>query len=150
MSEATDTAESDCGSWFSQADQQRSCCRRVCQERCYANTAQEDSADAVSEDYKGHADVLRMLFSVRIQEAADTAEIGCCSVCSCMQTNKGRAAEELAKTAAATAQRRAAEELAKSAATLGLPAQADQQRSCCCRGVCRDRCCRSDVPGARI
>ena len=45
---------------------------------------------------------------------------------------------------------RAAEELAKSAATLGLPAQANQQRSCCCRGVCRDRCCRSDVPGARI
>ena len=54
--------------------------------------------------------------SVRIKEAADTAEIGCCSVCSCMQTNKGRAAEELAKTAAATAQRRAAEEPAKTAA----------------------------------
>ena len=54
--------------------------------------------------------------SVRIKEAADTAEIGWCSVCSCMQTNKGRAAEELAKTAAATAQRRAAEELAETAA----------------------------------
>ena len=55
-------------------------------------------------------DVLRMSVTF------DTAEIGCCSVCSRMQTNKGRAAEELAKTAAATAQRRAAEELAKSAA----------------------------------
>ena len=40
-----------------------------------------------------------------------------------MQTNKGRAAEELAKTAAATAQRRAAEELTKSAATLTLPSK---------------------------
>ena len=60
-----------------------------------------------------------------MSEVSDTAEIGCCSVCSRMQTNKGRAAEELAKsaatltlpskTAAATAQRRAAEELAKSA-----------------------------------
>ena len=39
--------------------------------------------------------------SVRIKEAADTAEIGCCS---------------------------------------GLPAQADQQRSCC-RRACQDRCC---------
>ena len=57
------------------------------------------------------------------REAADTAEIGCCSVCSRMQTNKGRAAEELAKTAAAAAQRRAAEELAKSAATLTLPSK---------------------------
>ena len=58
-----------------------------------------------------------------MSEASDTAEIGCCSVCSRMQTNKGRAAEELAKTAAATAQRRAAEELAKSAATLTLPSK---------------------------
>ena len=40
-----------------------------------------------------------------------------------MQTNKGRAAEELAKTAAAAAQRRAAEELAKSAATLMVPSK---------------------------
>ena len=33
--------------------------------------------------------------SVRNNEAADTAEIGCCSVFSCMQINKGRAAGEL-------------------------------------------------------
>ncbi len=39
------------------------------------------------------------------------------------QPDKGRAAEELAKTAAATAQRRAAEELAKSAATLMVPSK---------------------------
>ena len=60
---------------------------------------------------------------VRIKEAADITELDCCSVCSRKQTNKGRAAEEHAKTAAATAQRRAAEELAKSAATLTLPSK---------------------------
>ena len=89
--------------------------------------------------------------SVRIKEAADTAEIGCCSVCSRKQTNKGRAAEELAKTAAATAQQRAAEEIAKSAVTLMVPSKMllllmTRIAGCCCRGGARrDRCCRSDV-----
>ena len=47
MSEASGTAESDCGSCFSQADQQRSCCcRRACQERCYATAAKQYAADA--------------------------------------------------------------------------------------------------------
>ena len=46
---------------------------------------------------------------LRMSEASDTAEIGYCSVCSRKQTNKGRAAEELAKTADATAQRLAAD-----------------------------------------
>ena len=46
---------------------------------------------------------------LRMSEASDTAEISCCSVCSRMQTNKGRAAEELAKTAAVAAQRRASD-----------------------------------------
>ena len=43
------------------------------------------------------------------KEAADTAGWDCCSVCSRKQTNKGRAAEELAKTADAAAQRLAAD-----------------------------------------
>ena len=46
---------------------------------------------------------------------AYTAESAAARLCSRKQTNKGRAVEELAKTAAATAQRRAAEELAKTA-----------------------------------
>ena len=41
----------------------------------------------------------------RMSEAADIAEWDCCSGCSRKQTNKGRAAEELAKTADAAAQR---------------------------------------------
>ena len=41
----------------------------------------------------------------RMSEAADIAELDCCSVCSRKQTNKGRAAKELAKTADAAAQR---------------------------------------------
>ena len=54
---------------------------------------QQRAADAVSDDD---------------QEVTDTAGCDCCSVCSRKQTNKGRAAKELAKTAASTAQRRAA------------------------------------------
>ena len=41
-----------------------------------------------------------MLFLNNDKEAADTSEWDCCSVCSRKQTNKGRAAEELAKSAA--------------------------------------------------
>ena len=59
-----------------------------------AAAAQRRAADAVSDDDK---------------EAADTAGWDCCSVCSRKQNNKGRAAEELAKTDAAAAQRRAAD-----------------------------------------
>ena len=54
---------------------------------------QRRAADAVSDD----------------KEAVDTAEWDCCSGCSRKQTNKGRAAEELANTADAAAQRFAAD-----------------------------------------
>ena len=77
------------------------------------------------------------------------------------RTNKGRAAEELAKSAATLIlpQRRAANAVSvriKEAADTAESdcgswfSQADQQRLCCCRGACKNRCCRSDVPGARI
>ena len=49
-----------------------------------------------------------MLFLMYDKEAANTAEWDCCSGCSRKQTNIGRAAEELAKTADAAAQRLAA------------------------------------------
>ena len=52
MSEAADIAELLRLGLLAQADQQRSCCRRACQERCYANAAQQDAADAASTDDK--------------------------------------------------------------------------------------------------
>ena len=66
------------------------CCRGACKDRCC------------------RSDVLPMLFLNDDKDAADTAEWDCCSVCSRKQTNKGRAAEELAKTADAAVQRLAA------------------------------------------
>ena len=72
----------------------------------------------------------------RMSEAADAAESAVARVAR-KQTNKCRAAEELAK----------------SAATLTLPSKMlpmllllmTRSAGCCCRGARPDRCCRSDV-----
>ena len=62
-----------------------SCCRRACQERCYANAAQQHAADATAAE----------------QEAV--------KVHGRNQPNKGRAVEELAKSASTAAQQHAAD-----------------------------------------
>ena len=50
VSEAADIAELLAAGFARASRPTRSCCRRACQERCYANAAQQDAADAAFAD----------------------------------------------------------------------------------------------------